>query len=66
MFSKRGCVPDNPEWVKKYSPLGNISQYTPKGARTVLDNMISEDHAIQYHHSSLLPVNIKKYIPTVW
>ena len=53
MFSKRGYVPDiRPrECIKKYCPLGGISQYTPKGAGMSC-------HSI----SSLLPVNIKKYI----
>ena len=56
MFSKRGYVPDiRPrECIKKYCPLRGISQYTPKGAGMSC-------HSI----SSLLPVNIKKYIPTV-
>ena len=42
------------ECIKKYCPLGGISQYTPKGAGMSC-------HSI----SSLLPVNIKKYIPSV-
>ena len=48
----QGCVPD-------IGPCGSVSrntvpraQYTPKGQEVyhVLDDMIFEDHAIQYHH----------------
>ena len=50
MFSTRECVRDicPLEYKKKYCPLGSISQYTPKGAGSVLDNMIFEDHFTQY------------------
>ena len=41
----RGCGSDiRPrERIKKYCPLGRISQYTPWGAGNVFDYMISED-----------------------
>ena len=49
--ASRGCVPHNRpmECIKKYCPLGSISQYTPKGAGIVFVYMISEENAIQYH-----------------
>ena len=34
--------------MKKYHPLGNISQNTPKGAGSVLDNMVPVDHIFIY------------------
>ena len=42
-----------------------LSQYTPKGAGSVLDNIISEDHVIQYHPCCHW-ISSKKNIPTVW
>ena len=51
LHASRGCVPHiRPmECIKKYCPLGSISQYTPKGAGSVLDNMIFKYRVIQYH-----------------
>ena len=34
------------ECIKKYCPKGNITQYTPKGAESVFDNMVPVDHII--------------------
>ena len=34
--------------MRKYHPLGNISQNTPKGAGSVLDNMVPVDHIFLY------------------
>ena len=50
-YGRRGCVPDiRPrERIKKYCPLGCISQYTPLGAGIVLNNVISVDLVIQYN-----------------
>ena len=34
------------ECIKKYCPKGNITQYTPKGAGNVFDNLVPVDHII--------------------
>ena len=43
MFSVGGCVSDIYPWecIAKYCHKGSISQYTPQGAGSVLENMIS-------------------------
>ena len=46
-FSVKGCVPDiRPrECIKKYCPWGSISQYSPQGAGSVLDDTMDPvDH----------------------
>ena len=47
------------ECIKKYCPQGSISLYTPKGAGSVLENMIPEKMSF-----NIIPVD-NEYIPTV-
>ena len=50
-----------------YQEMLSLGQYTPWGAGSVLDKMIFKALKIMsFNISSLLPVNIKKYSPTVW
>ena len=67
-YGRRGCVPDiRPrERIKKYCPLGCISQYTPLGAGIVFNNVISVDLVILLLESPCslvgpLPKNIASY-----
>ena len=58
MFSTRGCVPDIPprECIKKYCPLGSISQYSPREqgvySITTLEPNTSRLEAV-YGHSNI-------------